>query len=425
MITRPSTFPSLSKLSPGKHASIWGFVIDISHPNQSRSNLDHYCKLLVSDETEVGMTCLYFNRNPEMLPTALFKNSIIRLQNVQLQLWSDKNRPYEFNDAKRQIVGNKFSSFQLYDISPTASKRPLQQSSPYSLSKVDDAMITYLRQWCASMNEEISLSTSSTLCDDPPGITSQLDATKSNVTKSNVTKSNVTKSTSASEDGTHPSLTIEASSPRVDALHPPAPPSSTLLQDDRPVQPSNEQPSTLPTSAGIAEPPLSTHKYLKISPMKIQDILRFPHPTFKFRLIAQLTGISPRDPSRLTRPVCPYCSAFLSQLLPEDGAITCPDCLESDIKPAFAYVFQLTLRDETGEIRVLAWRSQAEEFLHGLPPLNLTENTCAQESLKYKIQQMMGHQLDLCLFSYFLDASTPDDRRYQLFDTVLTLTQIE
>lgn len=335
-----------------------------SEPSEPKKTrgTDWSVRMRLQDETEPEGIMGLKFDNPQGLPKHFSGRVVVRLSHVKLETWNDR----------RQVTASRKSEVIMFESSLLGSRRPIEQRADVRLSPNAKRMIDFLRAW------------NHFVCSGP------------------------------------------------------SPPAPTISQ----LQPPPQQASTTP-EATLAEverttvcerhlpAPITTHKHGQVPATDIASVRSSPRDTFKFRVIARVVGVSPRDWREFTRPYCTHCMAFLpsqagSFSAASRSSATCPSCLRQDAEVDFSYIFQLQLADATGILDVLAWRRNAAEFFHGLPPLDLHENRHAADMLHQKIQRMIGQIVDVCIFSYRLgDVPSSQGRRYQLFDTTLVGPNVE
>ncbi|PRP82196.1 hypothetical protein PROFUN_10405 [Planoprotostelium fungivorum] len=199
-----------------------------------------------------------------------------------------------------------------------------------------------------------------------------------------------------------------------------------LLEEAEPAEPvqSAKSPQSTksvqpPQPAQIVEPEevfvtTTTHDDMPIT--SIREILSHQR-VGKYRCKAKVLSYLPRDLKKFTKPFCTKCQKSSGQLFTEEGDVNCEHC--GDIISEAVWVFQLKLRDETGDMMVIGYKHNATSLFHGLPPSNLRKSNVTLDLLKKKMDQLMRENVlvDCCISSYLTEKYLK--WRYQIFDTTI------
>ncbi|CAH0513946.1 unnamed protein product [Peronospora belbahrii] len=143
---------------------------------------------------------------------------------------------------------------------------------------------------------------------------------------------------------------------------------------------------------------------IPVTPMR--EIIGNPQTPHKFHCCARVRSMWPSDVERVCKP-----------------------------KPGnsgeFVYAFALTVEDGDDSLNLIVYGKDAEHFLHGIPPCDLSKSTNSKELLKYYLAALLDapNTFHWCIKSYTVSLPSATGHsdgqvtavRYRLFDTMLQL----
>ncbi|CAI5746185.1 unnamed protein product [Peronospora destructor] len=182
---------------------------------------------------------------------------------------------------------------------------------------------------------------------------------------------------------------------------------------------NHEQPRALtPVETHL---PSQSQRSLSDSPVKVITIIpvhvQSNVPVTPLREIMN----SPRTPRKF------HCCARVRSIWPSDVEKICKP------KPGrsgeFVYTFALTVEEGCDFLNLIAYGKDAEHFLHGIPPCDLSKSTNSKKLLKNRLGALLDapNAFDWCVKSYTVSLPPPTGHsggqttavRYRLFDTLL------
>lgn len=144
------------------------------------------------------------------------------------------------------------------------------------------------------------------------------------------------------------------------------------------------------------------HIQNKIPVTPLREILNSTKNPRKFHCLARVRSIWPTDIEKICKP-------------------------KPDNSSEFQYSFALTLEEGNDSLNIIVYGKDAEHFLHGIPPCDLTKSTSSKTLLEKRLAVLLesSNAFHWCIKSY--SVSLPPGRsggpktavRYRLFDTLL------
>ncbi|KAF4133946.1 hypothetical protein GN958_ATG07350 [Phytophthora infestans] len=141
-------------------------------------------------------------------------------------------------------------------------------------------------------------------------------------------------------------------------------------------------------------------KNIPVTPLR--EILSSSQAPRKFHCCARVRSIWPSDIEKICKPTSGNTSEFI-------------------------YSFALTVEQESESMNIIVYGKDAEHFLHGIPPCDLSRSTSSKNLLEKRLTALLkaSNALHWCIKSYSVSlppglAAGPGTAvRYRLFDTLL------
>ncbi|KAL3673904.1 hypothetical protein V7S43_001591 [Phytophthora oleae] len=163
-------------------------------------------------------------------------------------------------------------------------------------------------------------------------------------------------------------------------------------------------PSHKPTTSRsvVAATVIPDHIQNKIPVTPLREILNSPKSPRKFHCLARVRSIWPADIEKICK-------------------------LKPDSSSEFQYSFALTVEEGNDSLNVIVYGKDAEHFLHGIPPCDLTKSTSSKTLLEKRLAALLNspNGFHWCIKSYSVSlppghsAEPRTAVRYRLFDTLL------
>ncbi|CEG37968.1 Predicted telomere binding protein [Plasmopara halstedii] len=144
-------------------------------------------------------------------------------------------------------------------------------------------------------------------------------------------------------------------------------------------------------------------KSIPVTPLR--EILRSKQTPRKYHCCAQIRSIWPTEIVKICKPKASNSSDFI-------------------------YSFVLGVQEGSDYINVIVYGNDAEHFLHGIPPCDLSKNTSSSALVKKRFAALLNanNAFHLCIKSYLATLPSKESDcisravRYRLFDTLLRCT---
>jgi len=87
----------------------------------------------------------------------------------------------------------------------------------------------------------------------------------------------------------------------------------------------------------------------------------------------------------------------------------------------FVYFVRLRVKDSTGEMTLIIFDDDGQQFFFGIPATDLYKNNISLAQIQERMTRLLNpnNEMDCCVKSYYVDKARPNDRRYRVFGTEL------
>ncbi|GLD91770.1 hypothetical protein PINS_up000303 [Pythium insidiosum] len=376
----PYIYTKLGELIPG-NANLYGVVVNMSLPKRSDGS-DYYMSVQIIDETtprrEDATQVMVFYPSLDRMPKILYVGDVVRFHKIKINRYQDRIQGICSSRATRYLVLRRRDDGTI---------EQQTDNSSWTFDVSDEERFRQLSEWSRQI-----------LCSDvtlPPGFAAE------------------------QSEGANAKQWYELHFREVSSvmLVPDFVP-DVQLRDPRPGkqrasriahQTAQERRTHEANTASASAIRLVTalvprHIVDKVPITPIQVVLTASQVPRKYRCHARVTRLWPSDVSKLCKRVATNDSA------------------------QFVYSFVLRLTDTTGELDVIVHGSDAETFLQGIPPSDLSQPTASRTRVEQLLASLLSPQqapIDCCLKSYRpATQSSAATVRYRLFDTRLEYQEV-
>jgi hypothetical protein len=205
---------------------------------------------------------------------------------------------------------------------------------------------------------------------------------------------------------------------------------------------------------------ISVVHYEHIPFSTIREVLSHPEPVAKFRLRVSVIQYTPTNIKDFTIPYCHFCKLCIPRDYSSTNTLICPNRTKVKVEErkesetssltghinkktlfldderngsnqnatelpthlcGFVYFVRLRVKDSTGEMTLIIFDDDGQQFFFGIPATDLYKNNISLAQIQERMTRLLNpnNEMDCCVKSYYVDKARPNDRRYRVFGTEL------